>query len=236
MVAERLGVSLTLISETERGKRQIPIRELDRYAKAYGMINEQRDVLWRLRTGGYPPAGPTTPDLEATRGWEAYLQTLPFAAVIIDTSWQVHSVNKPWLALFTPEINPAPENLLEFLLWAPHARQMCINWLDEWITPLIPELRVELQQHPTPELLSICDRIIADPDLSAIWHAQPTLRSARHNDGEVRLLRPPSKGGQIDRVRLLVSSPAHDPSRRLVHLIPADATTLPTTAPGSDRF
>jgi hypothetical protein len=222
--AANLGRSLTVLSLVERGVRRLPVHAIEDYARAYGMSPARRDLLWRLRTGGYGPTGPAAPAAEAVSAWSAYLHAIPFASVSLDPTWQVREANAPWLELFASVGEPAPANLLEWLLWAPYARRLCADWRAGWITPLVRELRIELQHQSSPEMYRICARVRADRDLSALWRSLPPAECAtRYNDGQLRLLRIPSPDGRLDQVhqiRLLVSSPAHNPSCRLMSLAP----------------
>lgn len=231
-VAGAAGLSIGLVGKIERRVRNLPVRRIDDFADAYCMDGPRRDHLWRLITGEYSKAGPAAPDPEAVRAWNVYLHSQPHITVALDPSWRVREGNAAWRALFDGADQSIPDNFLEWLLWSAHARTVCADWQDGWIAPLLQELRIELQHQSTPELQRICARVRADQHLSALWQSMPTGRSVRHNDGQLRLLR---RAGQLEQVRLLVSTPAHNPLFRVLQLMPADLALPIPAAPRTRR-
>ncbi|MFF7155777.1 helix-turn-helix domain-containing protein [Streptomyces sp. NPDC008139] len=232
-VAQRLGISPRLYQDWEGCGRPIPAHRLDSLANALRLDSRKRDELWFIVTGGYPPRGPAEPDPEAVTGWTSYLHALQVPALTVDGAWRILETNQAWRQLFEPAGQPPPANLLRFVLFAPYARQLCAEWRTGWATAFLRQLRLQAQtaHHqpqtgPDQELLRVIAELREDPELARLWQAESeSTRVALHHDGQVRLLRPPA-GGYVQRVRMLVSSPAHDPRRRVLMFMPA------VTAPG----
>ncbi|MEW2518716.1 helix-turn-helix domain-containing protein [Actinacidiphila alni] len=233
-VAQRLGISPRLYQDWEACGRPIPAHRLDSLANALRLDSRQRDELWFIVTGGYPPRGPAEPDPEAVTGWTSYLHALQVPALTLDGAWRILETNHAWRQLFEPAGQAPPANLLRFVLFAPYARQLCGEWKAGWVRDFLRQLRLQartaphLQAQATPhraqtqqELLTIIEELRGDIELARMWQAESeSTRVALHNDGRIRLLRPPS-GGYLQRVRMLVSSPAHDPRRRVLMFMPA---------------
>lgn len=229
-VAGWVGVSTRLYQDWESGARSIPAHRLDALASALGLDAERRDELWVIASGNFPPRGPGRPDPGAVRGWTSYLRLLPVPSLAVDAGWRIEESNAAWQGLFLAAGEPPPANLLRFVLFSPYARRLCGDWAAGWATPYLRQLRLEAEAGRGPELrglvAEIAGRAGRDPELARLWRAvEGSSRVALHDDGQVRLLVPPA-GGPPAYVRTLVSSPAHDPRRRIV-------TFLPTT-PAAD--
>lgn len=234
-VAQRLGISPRLYQDWEGCGRPIPAHRLDSLANALRLDSRQRDELWFIVTGGYPPRGPAEPDPEAVTGWTSYLQALQVPALTVDGAWRILETNKAWRQLFEPAGQVPPANLLRFVLFAPYARQLCGEWETGWATAFLRQLRLQAQTtphqpqtEPDQELRRVIAELRDDPELARLWQAESeSTRVALHHDGQVQLLRPPAggspAGGYVQRVRMLVSSPAHDPRRRVLMFMPAVA-------------
>jgi transcriptional regulator with XRE-family HTH domain len=227
-VAQRLGISPRLYQDWEGCGRPIPAHRLDGLATALRLDPRQRDELWFIVTGGYPPRGPAEPDPEAVTGWTSYLHALQVPALTVDDAWRVLENNHAWRQLFEPAGQLPPANLLRFVLFEPYARQLCGEWKTGWVTAFLRQLRLQAQTLPhqartQEELRRVIVELREDPELARLWQAESeSTRVALHSDGQIRLLRPPS-GGYLQRVRMLVSSPAHDPRRRVLMFMPAVA-------------
>ncbi|WP_031525240.1 helix-turn-helix domain-containing protein [Streptomyces sp. NRRL F-5123] len=223
-VAGCVGVSTRLYQGWESGVRSIPVHRLDALATALGLDAERRDELWVIASGDFPPRGPGRPDPGAVSGWTSYLRLLPVPALAVDAGWRIEESNTAWQGLFLAAGQPAPANLLRFVLFSPYARRLCGDWAAGWATPFLRQLRLEAETRRSPELRAVVAEIAgrddADPELAALWRGVHTSsRVALHDDGQVRLLVPPA-GGPPSYVRTLVSSPAHDPRRRIVTFLP----------------
>ncbi|MGW5353969.1 MmyB family transcriptional regulator [Streptomyces sp. NPDC004031] len=223
-VAARVGVSTRLYQDWEGGVRSIPAHRLDALATALGLDAGRRDELWVVASGGFPPRGPGRPDPGAVSGWTSYLRLLPVPALAVDAGWRIEESNAAWQGLFLAAGERAPANLLRFVLFSPYARRLCGDWATGWATPYLRQLRLEAETGRSPELRSVVAEITGrgtvDPELAALWRAvDESSRISLHNDGQVRLLVPPA-GGPPQYVRTLVSSPAHDPRRRIVTFLP----------------
>jgi transcriptional regulator with XRE-family HTH domain len=224
-VALESGTSLTVISRRENGLSRIPLDKLDQAAKVYRLTPELRDVLWHMRTGSPPPSGPSRPDTEAIDGWAQYIHLQPFPAVALDATWSVTAGNQAWNSLFEPAGHEPPANFLQFTLISPYARQLFGDW-SGWARPLLYQLRVEDEHRPTPELRRIATQARRDPTLAQLWReAGEAAYASSHHDGQVRYIRPPASD-RLHRVRLLVSSPQHDPRRRVITLLPTPENTM----------
>jgi transcriptional regulator with XRE-family HTH domain len=222
-VAQRLGISPRLYQDWECCGRPIPAHRLDSLANALRLDLRQRDELWFIVTGGYPPRGPAEPDPEAVTGWTSYLQALQVPALTVDGVWRILETNHAWRQLFEPAGQLPPVNLLRFVLFAPYARQLCGEWKTGWVTAFLRQLRLQAQTTPHQELRRVITELRGDPELARLWRAgSESTRVALHNDGQVRLLNPPTSP-YAQRVRMLVSSPAHDPRRRVLMFMPAAA-------------
>jgi hypothetical protein len=225
-VAVRSDVSLTIVGLRERGLSRIPVDQLDKVAWAYYMSPEQRDELWLRRTGGYPPTGPSAPDPDAVLGWATYLHALQFPALAIDHTWKIEQSNRAWTELFQAAGQSAPANLLRFLLFSPYARALCGDWADGWVRPFLHDLRLEIERDADPALRRIASELVRVRDLAQIWEeASAPTPSALHGDGQLRLIRPPASE-RLHSVRMLVSSPAHDPRRRVILMIPTPENSM----------
>lgn len=220
-VAHRMDISPRLYQDWESGSRPVPVHRLDSLASTLGLDPHQRDELWFIVTGGFAPTGPSQPDPEAMSGWRLYLHALQVPALVIDSTWQIHEDNAAWRGLFEPEGQRPPANLLRFILFSSYARQLCGDWQTSWAVPYLRQLRLEAGISRDPELRRIVAELQLHPELGPLWKtAARYSRMALHNDGQLRLLRPPG-GGAPCRVRTLVSSPAHNPRVRMVTLLPA---------------
>lgn len=228
-VAERLGISTRLYQDWEAACRPIPVQRLDGLAEALGLDSRRRDELWFIVTGGYPPRGPSRPDPDAVSGWTSYLHALPLPALAVDGTWRVLECNDAWRQLFEPVGQTPPANLLRFVLFSPYARRLCGEWKTGWATAFLRQLRLEAQTTADKELRGIISEVRLNPELTRLWRAaNESTRVALHHDGQVCLLRPPTAGSVASgsvasgsvRVRMLVSSPAHDPRRRLLTFLP----------------
>jgi transcriptional regulator with XRE-family HTH domain len=218
-VADRLGISTRLYQDWEAAGRPIPVQRLDGLAKALGLDSRRRDELWFIVTGGYPPRGPSRPDPDAVSGWTSYLHALPVPALAVDGTWRVLESNDAWRQLFAPVGQTPPANLLRFVLFSPYARRLCGEWKAGWATAFLRQLRLEAQTTADKELRGVISEVRLNPELARLWQAaNESTRVALHHDGQVCLLRPPANGSV--RVRMLVSSPAHDPRRRLLTFLP----------------
>jgi len=236
-VAERINVSLTTISLWERGK-PIPVGQLDNVAEAYCLSAAQRDELWLMRTGDYPPAGPGAPDPDAVSGWTDYLSALQVPGLVIDRAWNIVETNQTWNALFEPAGQQLPTNLLRFILFSPYARALCGDWAEGWVRPFLHELRLEPERNVAPALRRIISELLRNRELAHLWkEAGAPAPAALHGDGQVRLIKPPASEC-LHSVRLLVSSPAHNPRRRVILLIPTRENTMTASnmpsAPSND--
>jgi hypothetical protein len=191
------------------------------------MTPPQRDELWLIVTGHYPPDGPFQPKPEAVTGSTLYVRGLQAPAFVATTAWNIVESNRHWRDLFEPAGQPVPGNLLRFLLTDPYARQLCEDWMSGWAVPFLRELRLDAQISLDPELHAVVQELQENRALAPLWQAAgESVRTGLHNDTQIRLLRAPCSGHH-QRVRLLVFSPAHDPGRRVVTVLP---TPEPLTA------
>lgn len=223
-VAQSLGVSTRLYQDWEAGVRPIPPHRLDALAEALQLDSARRDELWFIASGGFPPLGPTQPDPEAVSGWTSYLQALPVPSLAVDAGWRVEESNAAWQRLFLAAGEPEPANLLRFVLFTPYARRLCGEWADGWATSYLRQLRLEAETTGSAELRGVIAEIQDHPELAGLWReVDASCGITLHNDGQVRIIVPPV-GGRPQRVRTLVSSPAHDPRRRMVTFLPTPPT------------
>jgi transcriptional regulator with XRE-family HTH domain len=232
-VARRMSIGLNAISEWENGRRRVPRFRLDELAAAYAMTPEQRDELWLIVTGRYPPEGPARPAAEVVTGWTLYVRGLQAPAFVTDAAWNVVESNRHWRDLFEPAGQPVPDNLLRFLLTNPYARRLCADWRSGWAVPFLRELRLDAQSSNDSELHAVLRELREDPALAGLWRASgESVRTALHDDTQERTLRPP-RTGQRRSVRLLVFSPAHDQGRRVFTILPSPspAVVLPVILP-----
>lgn len=230
-VASRLGISPRLYQDWESSSRPVPVQRLDGLAQALGLDSLRRDELWFIVTGGYPPRGPSRPDPDAVTGWTSYLHALPVPALTVDGSWRILESNHAWRQLFEPAGQSPPANLLRFVLFSPYARRLCGEW-DRWATAFLRQLRLESQTTERQELRAIIGELRGNAELTLLWQAAgESSRVALHHDGQLCLLRPPAS--ENVRVRMLVSSPAHDPRRRVMTFLPAPEITAAQAAAGS---
>jgi transcriptional regulator with XRE-family HTH domain len=223
-VAHHLGISTRLYQDWESGVRPIPRYRLDSLAEALGLDSARRDELWFVASGGFPPRGPGRPDPEAVSGWTSYLRALPVPSLAVDAGWRIEESNAAWQELFVSAGEPEPANLLRFVLFSPYARRLCGEWESGWASTYLRQLRLEAETTRSAELRGIIDEIQRHPELAELWRAvDGSHRILLHNDGQVRIIVPPG-GGRPQHVRTLVSSPAHDPRRRMVTFLPAPET------------
>jgi transcriptional regulator with XRE-family HTH domain len=220
-VASAVGVSTRLYQDWESGSRQIPVRRLDALAEALELDSARRDELWYIASGGFPPRGPGRPDPEAVSAWTSYLRALPVPAIAVDAAWRIEESNTAWQRLFRAAGEREPASLLRFVLFSPYARRLCGEWEGGWATPYLRQLRLEAETRGGTELRGIVAEVREHPDLARLWRAvDESHRITLHNDGQVRIIVPPGGGGRPQQVRTLVSSPAHDPRRRMVTFLP----------------
>jgi len=233
-IAQRLGMSLTIVNEWERGARPIPPQRVPDVAAAYGLTPAQGDLLWRIVTGQIP-AEPGEPVEDAATGWTQWVRDQQNPALAVDPAWTVLESNQAWNHLFQAAGQAQPKNLMRFILLSPYARTLCGEWESGWADPFTHELRMEVQNDTHhSELHVIAEELHGIPELTALWHAaSESSRSAMVHDGKVRLLKPPASS-RLHRVRLLVSSPAHDPRRRFITLQPTPEINMPLT-PSTQR-
>lgn len=223
-VAQCMGVSTRLYQDWEGGVRPIPLHRLDSLAEALGLDSARRDELWFIASGGFPPRGPSRPDPDAVSGWTSYLRALPVPSLAVDAGWRIEESNTAWQRLFLSAGEPEPANLLRFVLFNPYARRLCGEWEDGWATSYLRQLRLEAETTRSAELRRIIDELQDHPELAELWRAvDESSRITLHNDGQVRIIVPPV-GGHPQHVRTLVSSPAHDPRRRMVTFLPTRHT------------
>lgn len=223
-VAQCMGVSTRLYQDWEGGVRPIPLHRLDALAEALALDSARRDELWFIASGGFPPRGPSRPDPEAVSGWTSYLRALPVPSLAVDAGWQIEESNTAWQRLFLSAGEPAPDNLLRFVLFSPYARRLCGEWENGWATSYLRQLRLEAETTRSRELRGIIGELHDHPELADLWRAvDESSRITLHNDGQVRIIVPPV-GGHPQHVRTLVSSPAHDPRRRMVTFLPTQRT------------
>jgi transcription regulator MmyB-like protein len=223
-VALRRGRSLTLVGQQETGKIPIPVHDLDNAAHGYGLTPAGRDELYYLRTGGYPRVASGQPDPEAVSGWEDFIHALTVPSLSVDATWTVLQSNEAWRKLFEPARQAPPKNLMRFVCFAPYARTLLGDWLEGWARPFIHELRLELARHEAVQLQRIATRVQNDPQLTELWEtAAAPAATSLHSDGQVRYIKPPV-ATHLHCVRLLVSSPLHDPRRRVILLNPTPET------------
>ncbi|UWE12991.1 MmyB family transcriptional regulator [Actinacidiphila bryophytorum] len=219
-VAQYMGVSTRLYQDWEGGVRPIPQHRLDSLAEALGLDSARRDELWFVASGGFPPRGPSRPDPEAVTGWTSYLRALPVPSLAVDAGWRIEESNTAWQRLFLSAGEPEPANLLRFVLFNPYARRLCGEWQDGWAISYLRQLRLEAETTRSAELRRIIDELQDHPELAELWRAvDRSSRITLHNDGQVRIIVPPV-GGHPQHVRTLVSTPAHDPRRRMVTFLP----------------
>lgn len=219
-VASAVGVSTRLYQDWESGSRHIPAHRLDALAEALALDSARRDELWYIASGGFPPRGPARPDPEAVSAWTSYLRSLPVPALAVDAAWRIEESNTAWQRLFRAAGEREPANLLRFVLFSPYARRLCGEWETGWAASYLRQLRLEAETAGGAELRRIVADVRADPELALLWRAvDESHRITLHNDGQVRVLVPPV-GGRPQQVRTLVSSPAHDPRRRMVTFLP----------------
>lgn len=219
-VAQHMGISTRLYQDWESGVRPIPRHRLDALAEALDLDSARRDELWFIASGGFPPRGPGRPDPEAVSGWTSYLQALPVPSLAVDAGWRIEESNAAWQGLFLSAGEPEPANLLRFVLFSPYARRLCGEWESGWASSYLRQLRLEAETTRSPELRGIIEEIQRHPELAELWRAvDGSHRILLHNDGQVRIIVPPGTD-RPQHVRTLVSSPAHDPRRRMVTFLP----------------
>jgi transcriptional regulator with XRE-family HTH domain len=219
-VAQRLGVSTRLYQDWEGGVRPIPLHRVDALAEALGLDSNRRDELWFIISGGFPPRGPSSPDPDAARGWTSYLRVLQVPTLTFDAAWRIEESNESWERLFAPAGEPLPDNLLRFVLFSPYARRLCGDWESGWANSYMRQLRLEAETTGLVELQEIIADLCAVPELARLWRAvDESGRITLHDDGRLRILVPPGNDAP-QYVRTLVSSPAHDPRRRVLTFLP----------------
>lgn len=219
-VAQYMGVSTRLYQDWEGGVRPIPLHRLDALAEALDLGSARRDELWFIASGGFPPRGPSRPDPDAVSGWTSYLRALPVPSLTVDAGWRIEESNTAWQRLFLSAGEPAPANLLRFVLFSPYARRLCGEWEGGWATSYLRQLRLEAETTGSAELRGVIAELQDHPELAELWRAvDESSRITLHNDGQVRIIVPPV-GGRPQHVHTLVSSPAHDPRRRMVTFLP----------------
>ncbi|MBY8879778.1 MmyB family transcriptional regulator [Actinacidiphila acidipaludis] len=92
--------------------------------------------------------------------WERVLRTTDEIAYINDVAWDVVAYNTAFARLFRNHV--VPGNTMRWMLFAPEARTVLMDWEHSWLPLLVPQLRNAVSAHPHNRTLA---RLQADARL-----------------------------------------------------------------------
>jgi transcriptional regulator with XRE-family HTH domain len=102
----------------------------------------------------------------------AALDAIAFPAYAISAAWEVPACNAAFRRVWGIGEDELPFNAVERLFLDPRARRMHGAHFTANITPVLAMLRSSAGRQPEATALrAVCDRIVAEPALRAIWDA-----------------------------------------------------------------
>lgn len=220
------GLSARHVSFIESGRSQPSEAALAALASALGLPSRLRARLFEA--GGYrtPPVLAADEQRELERSFEALLHAHPAQlAMAKDAGWRLVAFSPSARTLLDRLLEPPARerslSALDLILGPEGLRRSLRNW-PELAGELLLRAKHELSTSPNPALEESLRRVLAYPELRAIWERlevgrEPGLRLDYVFDlreGELRL-----------RSLLLTPGPAYDPTLRGFRLdvfVPAD--------------
>jgi transcriptional regulator with XRE-family HTH domain len=218
-IAEAVGVSVVWYSKLERGVRANYSAEfLDAVARELRLSADERVLLHLLAAGRRPP--PSAADQVATvpdpslrqvvnaQRWPTYILNRYARVVLHNESCESYY---PWLR--------DDPSYPRWVLTTADARRRLLQWENDWVIPLLAQLRMTRAQHPGDDrIASLIDTCLrASPDVRRLWdayggHKQPA--------GSRRRIRLPGDH-QVITVDVVTLTDLKPSELRVVMLIPA---------------
>jgi transcriptional regulator with XRE-family HTH domain len=172
-MAEAIGVSVVWYSNLERGIRaNYSDAFLDAAASALGLGDHERVLLYLLAVGRKPPplppeAATVAPDrslrqVVSGQRWPTYVLNRYCRIILHNEPCESYY---PWLR--------DDSNYPRWLLTSADARQRLVHWENDWVAPLLAQLRMARAQHPRDtRIATLIDTCLsASPDARRLWDA-----------------------------------------------------------------
>ncbi|MGA5134481.1 helix-turn-helix domain-containing protein [Streptomyces olivoreticuli] len=204
---------------------------LEGVARLFRFTEEEWKILWRYAVTTDPPY-PLHPHSgkEIAAVWQEAIDGIGHMAYVNNQSWDVLAHNESWVRMFPRR--EAPPNTMRWMLLAPEARHILIDWETSWVPLVIPQLRSALAALPNDEvLLKIKRDVLADPVVGPLFEATPD--QFLHPDGDERPLHHPELGRGW--VSVAASEPLSSPRARLIILLFRTEQTRPRLRPPLTR-
>ncbi len=220
-VAQLAAISPTYYAFLEQGRDLRPSRQvLDALAVALRLAAAERDYLQELVHGSLPAPGLVPIERLAPGIAELIAHLDPHPSYVTGRSWDVLGANRAARLLWTDWTSqpPADRNLLVWMLAAPAAREVFVEWEVEAAAQLA-RFRAAAARHPAdPQFTQLVERLHAiSPEVRSWW---PRHDVAALASGHKRL-RHPELGELL--LRHVVLQVADEPEQKLVTFAPTPA-------------
>lgn len=168
-----LGRQPGTYNRLENGRR-VNASLLQEVADLLRLDHQEWVALWRYALGREPPrarGGDLAPHVPST--WRLVVDAQPMISYVTDRDWNVLAWNSSAGDLFTGA--SVPDNTMAWMLTAPHARTVLLEWESRWAPPLMAQLRAAVALHPESATLSrLVEAASADPDARQLYEESGT--------------------------------------------------------------
>jgi transcriptional regulator with XRE-family HTH domain len=206
----------------EAGRRLMPHAVADRLVVVLGLDEAAVGWLRSLLTPSRP--GPVPADIPPVL--LAAVHSLPWPAYVAGPTWDVLAANAayhslfPWAAPAAP--HPAP-NVVRATLLRPEAREVLVNWLEDWALPLWRIVWSTYQVTPQDAALTaLVVDIAASEQTAQLWEQRDAPAGPRLYQAAARRQVRHPEHGVMDVAALVTTPEALRPAGvRLMGLVPA---------------
>jgi MmyB-like transcription regulator ligand binding domain len=156
------------------GSRPIPAAVLPALTEILGMRERARWQLYRLTLGDDPPRGVAAADpSRIPEAWKEFIYAQETPAHICDHAWNWAIANAALYRLlyFVAPGSARPGNNVMEMLLRPEAREIFVNWAEDWALPVFQEVWYSYLKCPTSRTLqTLVTRVTRDPELQEkLW-------------------------------------------------------------------